>query len=58
MFVNYLHTKYHLPISNGSLVIAVKLKYKEIFRTADVLFYILQKNPSVQHINSVHDKAS
>jgi hypothetical protein len=42
----YLHTKYHMPSSNGSLVIDVKLRGKENLSTADMLlFYILQMLP-------------
>jgi hypothetical protein len=44
MFMVLLHTKFHMPSSNGSLVIVVKLKAKENVRTAAMLlFYSLQK---------------
>jgi hypothetical protein len=44
MLTIYLHTKLHMPRSNGSLGIAVKMKAKDNFRTAAMLFYILQNN--------------
>jgi hypothetical protein len=44
MFIIYLHTKCHLPSSNGSLIIVVKLRAKENFRTVAMLFCVLHKN--------------
>jgi len=46
MFMIYLHTKFHIPNSNGSLVTALKLKTKHKFQRADTLFYSLQTNYS------------
>jgi hypothetical protein len=40
---DYLHTKFHMPHSNGSLVITVKWKLKKIFTLPLSLFYIFQK---------------
>jgi hypothetical protein len=43
MFKIHLRTKFHMHFSNGSLVIAMKLKAKYRFHTAHiVLFYVLQ----------------
>jgi hypothetical protein len=39
----YLHTQFHMPRSNGSLVIAIKLQAKYIFHSDAMLFYFLQK---------------
>jgi hypothetical protein len=39
-----IHTKFHLPASSGPLVIAIRLKAKDHFLTADMLFYIFQEN--------------
>lgn len=40
----YLHTKFHISNANGSFLIAMKMKAKEIFRTAaKLLFHIIQK---------------
>jgi hypothetical protein len=45
MFIIYCHTKFHIPSSNCSLVITVKLKAKGHFLTATMLLYhILQKS--------------
>jgi hypothetical protein len=41
-FTIYLHTKFHMPSSNGSLVPAFKLKTKHRLQRADTLFYSLQ----------------
>lgn len=38
----YLHIKFQMPSSNISLVNPIRLKANENFRTADMLFYILQ----------------
>ena len=39
----YLHTKFHVPIVCGSILIAAKMKPKEdIWKSAMLLFYILQ----------------
>jgi hypothetical protein len=47
MFMIYLHTKFHTPISTESLAIAMKHKTKERFRTPTMLsFYILHKYTS------------
>jgi hypothetical protein len=44
MFMFYLHSSFHMPISNCSFVIAVKLQAKGYIRTAAMLlFYSLQK---------------
>lgn len=41
----YPYTKFHTPSLNGPLVIAAKLKPKEIFRTGSMLlFYSVPKN--------------
>jgi hypothetical protein len=37
MFMIYRRTKFHLPSSSGSLIIAVKIKPKDNFRTAAML---------------------
>jgi len=42
MFTIYLHTKFHMPSSKGSLVTAFKLKTKYRFQAANILFYCLQ----------------
>jgi hypothetical protein len=39
----YLHTKFNMPISSGSVFIVVKLKTKETFYTVAMLYCILQK---------------
>jgi hypothetical protein len=39
----YCHTKFHMPNSYGSLVIAIKPKTKYRFHAAAMLFHILQK---------------
>jgi hypothetical protein len=44
MYIIYLHTKFHMCGSNGSLVTALKPKAKEIFHTTISLFYILKEN--------------
>jgi len=42
MVMMCIHTKFHIPDSNGSLVTAIKLKYKYRFHAAILLlFYIL-----------------
>jgi hypothetical protein len=42
---DHLHTKFHVPNSNGSLTITIKLKAKYRFHAAAVLlFYIVDKN--------------
>lgn len=41
MLMIYLHTKFHIPRSSNSLVIAVKFKAREnSFTTSMLLFYI------------------
>jgi hypothetical protein len=45
MFMIYLHTKFRIPSSNGSLFIAAKVKTKEnVRKAAMLLLYILQNN--------------
>jgi hypothetical protein len=45
IFVFYLHTKFHMPSSNGSLIITIKLIDKEDFHIITMLFfYSLWKN--------------
>jgi len=44
MSIIYLHTRFHLPISNDLLLIAIKPKAKCSFYAAAILFYILEKN--------------
>jgi hypothetical protein len=44
LFMIYFHTKFHMSISNNSLVIIIKSEVKENFRMTTIsLFYILQK---------------
>lgn len=44
MRITYLHTKFHIPSSNGPIAIAVKLKATLRIHTVDkLLFYIQQK---------------
>jgi hypothetical protein len=38
IFMTYLRTTFHLPDSNGSIVIGIKPKAKDNFRTATMLF--------------------
>jgi hypothetical protein len=40
----YLHTKFHTPSYNVSLVIAIRPKNKYIFHAAAMLFYKIKKN--------------
>jgi hypothetical protein len=45
IFKIYLHTKFHMPSSNNSFVIAIKPKAEAILRTAvALLFHIVQNN--------------
>jgi hypothetical protein len=44
LFMIYLHTKSHISISNGSLLIAVKIKAEEYFRTTAMLLFYLNKS--------------
>jgi len=45
-----LHTTFHMPSSNSSLFIAIKLKTKSVFHSvAILLFYILQKRKIYYH---------
>jgi hypothetical protein len=39
----YVHTKFHMPTSNGALAIAIKPKANKDISTAAMLFYILHK---------------
>jgi len=39
----YLSIKFHLPTSNGSLIITIQLKAKYKFQVAEMLFYILKQ---------------
>jgi hypothetical protein len=41
MFITYLRTVFHMSGSSGSLIIAIKLKYK--FRADAMFFYLTQK---------------
>jgi hypothetical protein len=43
MFMIYICTKFHKPSSNGTLDTVIKLKSKETFQAAAILFYIIQK---------------
>lgn len=47
MFMAYLHTKFHVRNSNGSLVTAIQLKVKCTFHAAAMLFHslLVQKLP-------------
>jgi hypothetical protein len=38
-----LHIKFHMPVSKGSLVSAIKQKTKYSFNVAAMMFYIVQK---------------
>jgi hypothetical protein len=40
----YLHAKVYLPRSNGSLIIAFKLKEEKNFNTAPVIYFAFLKN--------------
>jgi len=42
----YLHTKYRLPFSNGSLVIAIKPQANYRFRAAAILLFYSLRNTS------------
>jgi hypothetical protein len=39
MFVVYLHTKFHIPSSSCSLIIAIKLKAEENFHIAVMVLF-------------------
>jgi len=42
VIVDYLHTKFHIPSSNSSLIVTVKQKLNENFHLASILlFYVL-----------------
>jgi hypothetical protein len=45
MFIAYLCTIIYMPVTNYSLFITMKLKYKFSFCVTTVLFYILKKVP-------------
>jgi hypothetical protein len=45
----YLCTKFHISISYGSLVIAIKLISTYTFLAAAILFYILQEKSFKNH---------
>jgi hypothetical protein len=40
----YFYTKFHMPASNGPIVITIKPKLNANVHTVARLFYILQKN--------------
>jgi hypothetical protein len=48
-FTIYLHTKSHMPVSNGSLVIAVKLKAEDNFHVVRMTFFYTP--PKKKHFN-------
>jgi hypothetical protein len=50
MFMIYLHSKFHIPSFSDSLVIAVKLKTKEHFRTVVMLSYLKKESWPELHI--------
>jgi len=56
MFTVHLHTKFHMPNTNGSLLIINTPKYKHRFHVAIMLFYILQKFHTFQRYIKVNGK--
>jgi hypothetical protein len=49
---------YHTPISEGSVVVSVKLKAKRRFRIVDMLFFdILQEQTGLYFTSSVTDQS-
>jgi len=54
--MSYLHTKFHMPSSNGSLVITIKLKTNYTFHAATIpLSYIVQKQLIFRRSITVHN---
>jgi hypothetical protein len=44
MFIMYLHTKFHMPISYHELITTMKQNAKYRFNVIAMLFYMLQRN--------------
>jgi hypothetical protein len=50
MFMIYLHLQLHMPVSNGSVVIATKLKAKYKFHREGILFFTLYKKITISEV--------
>jgi hypothetical protein len=53
MFMNYLHTKFHMPHTDGSIVTILKSKGRYRFCATAMLFYILQEMKTTRIVSFI-----